>query len=92
MDMRYRALVYVILPALLLGLVGCGEKEVVEVVGAVKHPGNYAYRPEWTGQDYVTAAGGFLPEAHIRSERSSGWLRTVRRESSRPGLLPNNCG
>lgn len=43
----------------------------VEVLGAVKHPGFYNYRPDWEVFDYVDAAGGLGAHADKSKTRLS---------------------
>ena len=48
---------------LLLNFLGCSSKETVTVSSAVSRPGDVNYRAEWTVENYVVAAGGYLSEA-----------------------------
>lgn len=87
MDAVMKHIALGVIPALLLlSLAGCSPRETVTVSGAVSRPGDVTHRPDWGVQDYVTAAGGFLPEAdtgrvalvrHTRDSVSVGRLRNA---------------
>jgi hypothetical protein len=59
-------------------VVGCQERPVVKVSGAVQRPGDYAYQREWLPVDYVTAAGETLSEAHV----SKAYLRRAKEDTA----------
>ena len=42
---------------------------IVYVSGAVQQPGTYPYRPNWSYEDYIAAAGGYTSLARKRSVR-----------------------
>lgn len=44
-------------------LAACAPRETVTVSGAVKRPGDVGFRADWTLENYMTAAGGYLAEA-----------------------------
>ncbi len=48
---------------LLLIFAACAPRETVTVSGAVGRPCDVGYRADWTLENYVAAAGGFLAEA-----------------------------
>lgn len=48
---------------LLVNLFACSPRDAVTVSGAVIRPGDVEYRSEWTAENYIAAAGGYLAEA-----------------------------
>lgn len=48
---------------LLLIFAACSPRETVTVSGAVSRPGDVGFRADWTLENYVAAAGGYVAEA-----------------------------